>query len=315
MSHDIRTLDPSHEEGLRAYVSIINAVTPESPTSVEEVRWADATYPGGVRFLAYLGGHAIGAASAGRIYVHEPSFERYWLSLHVRPDARRNGLGSALWAAASEVARRAGKTGLQTSVSEAQADGVAFLVHRGFEIIGRDKMVRLDLRGLDPPEVRPPSGCALTTLAERPDLESALHAVALEAYADIPTTDTPIAAGSFEEFRARDLRRDGIPPDALAIAVEAATGDVAGWASVMFVPGSTTVAWHDMTAVARAWRGRGVATVLKNATIVWAIEHGLEALETGNDEDNAPMRAINARLGYRPLPDELSFRGPLSPEG
>ena len=201
-------------------------------------------------------------------------------------------------------------------MSEAQADGVAFLVHRGFEIIGRDKMVRLDLRG--PRSARSfgrRSGFALTTLAERPDLESALHAVALEAYADIPTTDTPIAAGSFEEFRARDLRRDGIPPDALAIAVESATGDVAGWASLMFVPGSTTVAWHDMTAVARAWRGRGVATVLKHATIVWAIEHGLEALETGNDEDNAPMRAINARLGYRPLPDELSFRGPLSPEG
>ena len=92
-------------------------------------------------------------------------------------------------------------------------------------------------------------------------------------------------------------------------------GDVAGWASLMFVPGSTTVAWHDMTAVGRAWRGRGVATVLKRSTIAWAIKHGLEALETGNDEDNAPMRAINARLGYRPMPDELSLRGPLSSEG
>ena len=314
MSRDIRTLDPSDEEGLRAYVSIINAVTPESPTSVEEVHWADATYPGGVRFLAYLEGQAVGTASVGRIYVHEPSFERYWLSLQVRREARRRGLGTALWAAASGIAREAGKTGLQTSVPEAQTDGVAFLLHRGFEIIGRDKMARLDLRGLDPPVVRPPAGFALTTLADRPELESALHAVAVEAYADIPATDAPIAAGSFDEFRARDLRRDGIPADALAIAVDSATGDVAGWASLMFVPGSTTVAWHDMTAVARAWRGRGVATVLKHATIAWAIGHGLEALETGNDEENAPMRAINARLGYRPLPDELSFRGPLSPD-
>jgi GNAT superfamily N-acetyltransferase len=314
VSRDIRTLDPSDEEGLRACVSIINAVTPESPTSVEEVHWADATYPGGVRFLAYLEGQAVGTASVGRIYMHEPSFERYWLSLQVRREARRRGLGTALWGAASGIAREAGKTGLQTSVSEAQTDGVAFLLHRGFEIIGRDKMARLDLRGLDPPVVRPPAGFALTTLADRPELESALHAVAVEAYADIPATDAPIAAGSFDEFRARDLRRDGIPADALAIAVDSATGDVAGWASLMFVPGSTTVAWHDMTAVARAWRGRGVATVLKHATIAWAIGHGLEALETGNDEENAPMRAINARLGYRPLPDELSFRGPLSPD-
>jgi hypothetical protein len=38
---------------------------------------------------------------------------------------------------------------------------------------------------------------------------------------------------------------------------------------------------------------------------------GLRALETGNDVDNAPMRAVNARLGYGPLPDTVSLRGPL----
>jgi RimJ/RimL family protein N-acetyltransferase len=56
-----------------------------------------------------------------------------------------------------------------------------------------------------------------------------------------------------------------------------------------------------------------VATALKRATIAWAVEHGLEALETGNDEDNLPMRAVNARLGYTPMPDLLTLRGPLSP--
>jgi RimJ/RimL family protein N-acetyltransferase len=68
-----------------------------------------------------------------------------------------------------------------------------------------------------------------------------------------------------------------------------------------------------MTAVGRRWRGRGVATALKRATIAWAIEHGLKILETGNDEDNGAMRAVNARLGYRPIPDMLTMRGPLAP--
>ena len=40
-------------------------------------------------------------------------------------------------------------------------------------------------------------------------------------------------------------------------------------------------AWHDMTAVARAWRGRGVAGALKRATIAWAIEHGLDRIVVG----------------------------------
>lgn len=70
-------------------------------------------------------------------------------------------------------------------------------------------------------------------------------------------------------------------------------------------------AWHDMTAVLRAWRGRGLATALKRATIGWAIDNGLEVLITGNDVDNVAMRAVNARLGYQPTPDLLTMRGPL----
>ena len=66
-----------------------------------------------------------------------------------------------------------------------------------------------------------------------------------------------------------------------------------------------------MTAVKRAWRGRGIATALKATTIAAAIEHGITALETGNDIDNAAMRAVNARLGYRALPDQVTMRGPL----
>ena len=70
-----------------------------------------------------------------------------------------------------------------------------------------------------------------------------------------------------------------------------------------------------MTAVAPAHRGRGIATALKRATIVWAIEAGMRVLETGNDVENAPMRAVNATLGYRPIPDEIGLRGPLADEG
>ena len=95
------------------------------------------------------------------------------------------------------------------------------------------------------------------------------------------------------------------------IAVDAASDEVIGYASLIMVPGSETVAWHDVTGVLRAWRGRGIATALKRATIAWAIQHGLTALETGNDEANAGMRAVNARLGYQPLPDEVMMRGPL----
>lgn len=64
-----------------------------------------------------------------------------------------------------------------------------------------------------------------------------------------------------------------------------AGGAVLGYASVLLAPARPTVADHDMTAVRRAARGRGIAGALK--------------------------RAIDFRLGYQPLPDRVILRGPV----
>jgi predicted GNAT superfamily acetyltransferase len=118
-----------------------------------------------------------------------------------------------------------------------------------------------------------------------------------------------MAPGNLAEFRARDVDRPTIPAGGFAVALETETDRVIGYASLILRPGSTTVAWHDMTAVVRDWRHRGLAAALKRATIAWAIANGLESLETTNDDANAAMQAVNARLGYRPLPDEVTMRG------
>lgn len=301
------------EADVAALAALVNDVTPDDPTSLEEIRWSDATYPGTIRWLAEEDGRLVGVGTVGRIYVLPPDYPDLWAYLAVVPDARRRGIGAALLTRLSEHARAAGKTGLQLRVSAARPEALAFLAHRGFVEDERSKSVRLELAGLPRPEVTMPPGVALTDLAARPDLVPGVHAVALETFEDIPWTDVPMAPGDLAEFRARDVDRPGIVPDAFMVGLDEATGEVVGYASLMLVPGSTTVAWHDMTAVRRAWRGRGIATALKRATIAWAIDHGLEALDTGNDEGNAGMRAVNARLGYAPLPDEIFVRGPLLP--
>lgn len=294
---------------LATIARIVNVASPEEATTAEELRWADTTYPGGKRLLAELDGLAVGASTVGRIYVYPPEFDGYWGTIDVLPDARRQGVGSALLVAISAVAREAGKSWLHVPAIESRPEGIAFLEHRGFTEYERMKALRLDLSGHEPPIPRPPDGVVITTLAERPDLVAGVHAVALETFGDIPG-DEPMAAGDLAEFRARDVDRAVVPPWGFAVAVDA-DDEVVGYASLMLVPGSEHHAWHDMTAVRRAWRGRGLAVALKATTIAAAIEHGLTALETGNDVDNAPMRAVNARLGYRPQPDLLTMRGPL----
>jgi GNAT superfamily N-acetyltransferase len=296
---------------LATYATIVNAASPEDPTSVEELRWSDATYPGGLRILADLDGRTVGAASVGRIYVHPPAFPYQWGSLDVVADARRQGVGTALLTRISARAAADGKIGLHIPASASRPFAVEFLLHRGFEEHERMRALRLDLTGLAPPAVEPPAGVTITTLAARPDLVTGVHQVALEAFMDIPGGDEPMTVGDLAEFRTRDVDRDSIPADAFFVAQDAATGRVIGYSSLMLTPGSTTSAWYDMTAVLRAWRRRGVAVALKRATIGWAIAHGLVALDTGNDVENAPMRAVNAKLGFRPLPDLLTLRGPL----
>ncbi len=294
---------------LATIARIVNRVSPEEPTSVEEMHWADATYPGGVRLLAELGGVAVGASTVGRIYMYPPEFDGYWGTIDVLPDARRQGVGSALLVAVSAAAREAGKSHLHIPANERRPEGIAFLEHRGFTEYERSKAVRLELAGLTPSTPRPPDGVIITTLANRPDLVAGVHEVAVETFGDIPG-DEPMAAGDLAEFRARDVDRAAVPSWGFAVAIDA-VDRVVGYASLILVPGDEGVAWHDMTAVCRSWRGRGLAAALKATTIAAAIEHGLTALESSNDVDNAPMRAVNASLGYRPLPDLLTMRGPL----
>jgi len=296
---------------LEVLAGIVKATTPEDPTNLDEIHWSDATYPGSTRFIAEVDGRAVGAATVGRIYMYPPEHPALWGFIGVLPEARRQGIGERLLRQISDAARAAGKSGLHIACNEDRPEGIEFLVHRGFTELERSKSTKLDLAGVRAPIVEVAAGIELTTLAARPGLVAGVHQVALEAFDDIPGGDEPMAVGDLAEFRARDVDRATIPKDAFFVALDAASGRVVGYASLMLLPGSTTRAYHDMTAVLRAFRGRGIARALKLATIAWAIQHGLAVLETGNDEANAPMRALNARLGYQPMADEIAMRGPL----
>lgn len=298
------------EADLEQLVAIVNATNPESPTSLDEIRWSDATYPGTTRFLAEVDGRAVGAATVGRIYMFPPEHPALWTILGVVTEARRAGVGERLLREVSAVGASLGKTQLYLRCAEDRPEAIQFLAHRGFTEFERSKTVRLELTGRAAPTVAPPPGIELTTLAARPELVEGVHAVAIETFPDVPG-DEPMTVGDLAEFRARDVDRASVPNDAFFVAVATETGRVVGYACLLMQAGSTTVAYHDMTAVLRAYRGRGIAREMKNATIAWAIENGLAALETGNDVANAPMRAVNARLGYEPLPDEVLMRGPL----
>lgn len=292
------------------YVRVLAGAIPEDPESEESLRWAARTYPGSHLLLASRDGRPVGCATTGRVYVHPPAYERYWLTLAVVEGERGQGIGTALYAAASAIAREAGKRGFDTHVFSTHDDARRFLLGRGFVATETMRTVALDLTHAILPAVSVPGGIRITSLADRPDLRPALYEVALETFPDIPTGGDPIDPGSREEFDAY-LQRPGAVPGATTVALDP-EGAVVGYAQISCVPGTRTAAWHEMTTVRRAWRGRGIATALKAVGIAAAAAAGIERLVTANDEENVPMRAINRHLGYEPAADLISYSGPLA---
>jgi RimJ/RimL family protein N-acetyltransferase len=59
-------------------------------------------------------------------------------------------------------------------------------------------------------------------------------------------------------------------------------------------------AFNAFTDVLRQYRGRGLAQALKLQTILLAKRQGMHHIHTNNDSNNAPMLAVNRKLGYKP---------------
>lgn len=115
--------------------------------------------------------------------------------------------------------------------------------------------------------------------------------------ARIVTTVTPDNPMSVDEMRWQEEKYPGL------------------WGNISVLPEHRRrgVGAGILAAIADVARGAGKTMLVGRTTAdrVEAIEF-LEAVETANDTDNAPMRAVNQRLGYRPLPDEVYFRGPVT---
>lgn len=66
--------------------------------------------------------------------------------------------------------------------------------------------------------------------------------------------------------------------------------------------------YNMMTGVDEAYRGQKIAQILKLHSFQFAKEYGADFIRTHNDSLNAPMLAINRKLGYEPNPGEFRLK-------
>jgi GNAT superfamily N-acetyltransferase len=287
-------------------LGVYNAVWPQEAVTMDEVASFEASLLGHHDLLARVDGELAGSAYVA-LTPWRP--DRVFVLLTVLPAQRERGAGSALYAAASEWAHAQGHDTIEAVVAENDAASLEFAHRRGFVEERRERGVMLDLTRTEPPEVVLPAGVEIVTWADRPELDHGLYEVAVEANQDIPGNEDE-AHESFEEWRDRHMLGSGDLPEATFIAV--AGDEVVGYAKFSLTAARPKVASHDLTAVKRAWRGRGVARALKVTQIEWAKAQGYEELHTRNEERNAPIRHLNEQLGYEPAVGRVYLRGPLS---
>lgn len=213
-----------------------------------------------------------------------------------------HAVDQSAWGEASRAAVALGKSGLEVWTTDKTPEVVAFLEPHGYEEVRRYAISELDVTAAPDPG---PAGVEMVTLAERPDLAPALFAIARESYCDQPGRSEQ-RIESYEAWRAWGL--DPHPADAFFVAVDG--GTVLGYG---FLDIHDDAGEHGFTAIARAARGRGIASAIKRAQIAWARERGLRTLRAANETRLAGMLALNRRLGYRPLYAEIVLRGPVAP--
>jgi GNAT superfamily N-acetyltransferase len=292
------------DDELSAVAVVRRAVDPDAQPSLVSMRHTLATFPHAVYLLARVGDEAVGVAYAGCFPGTEDE-EFMYANVSVLPGQRRQGVGSALLRELGRHARGAGKRGFTVEVKEDDPASLAWVERRGFVEVERQKGLELLLAETAPDEPEPPAGIEVVPRA--PEHERGMYAVGLEAGKDIPGLDADHDP-SFEQWRSFEIARPSRRPELAFVAL--AGDEVVGFASVDVFAESDT-GWHGLTAVARPWRGRGVATALKRSQIQAARRLGLRRLMTESEERNAPMRRLNEKLGYRPVPGMIALRGPL----
>jgi mycothiol synthase len=283
----------------RRSLEIYNEVWPRRAATTEDVHaWEHASIAT-ADFLGAIDSVDAGSAAIG-IATSRPNICMTFVT--VSPHSRRRGVGATLFEAVSAWAADHGVRELETSVESDDEESLGFALRRGFHEHSREVGLALELVGLDAPTVDPPAGIEIVLLADRPELAAGAYEVGIEALPDVPGGEdwTP---PPFEQFLASHLR-------GLAIFLAVADGEVVGYAKLHAQPDGHT-ATHGMTALKRAWRGRGIAKSLKRAQIVWAQANGIERLTATNEERNAAMQRVNASLGYRAVPGRVQLRGPI----
>ncbi|KXK60589.1 GCN5 family acetyltransferase [Micromonospora rosaria] len=272
-----------------AVVALRAAVHPYLVRGVEATRRTIVDPPPGAdraALVAEVAGEVVGWVSAYR----NPSSGSGEMSvLDVHPQRRRQGVGGALLDRA--LAHLAG-LGVPRVRAWSVPEALPFAERHGFAPSRTVRFSGLELRPAPPAPVVP-AGVALLSVAEVEPYR--LYQADQATAGDVPGEEP--GDGVTYEFWRYDVWTDPGLDRATSTAVTV-DGELAAFS---LVQRDGDRMWSDYTGTVPRYRGRGLARLAKQAALHRAAASGIRTAYTSNDEANAPMLAVNTRLGYRPV--------------
>ena len=277
-------------------------VYPAELMSARGIRHGWEATPARSRRLMWLtldGDAAVGFAAAG-LSASSADPGAAIANVYVHPDRRRQGLGSALWERVEPHLAEIGATHVNSFGLDEEPSRL-FMGARGFEVTFVQRMSTLDLSTLGPPPAVP-EGVELVPFAAIDDPRPVFE-LEVEAVRDVPL-DQPQDDLRWEEWLERWWHNPEHDLEASLLVL--LNGEPTGFTMMFSDPESRRTA-TGMTATSRRARGRGLARLVKHHALARAAAAGIEVAVTENDEQNAPMLAVNERLGYRPTTANATF--------
>ncbi|MEP6892497.1 MAG: GNAT family N-acetyltransferase [Gaiellaceae bacterium] len=246
----------------------------------------------------------VGWAVASRmIETSEPGVG--WLDVSVHPNHRTRGLGTALLEVAEAHASEIGITKLLVHARSDEATR-AFAIAMGYTQTGSAEILSVDPGMIKPPV--PPDGVEIRPYSTFYDDPTPIHHVDATAFLDEPG-EAHFDVMPYDYWLQRFFRHPSLAHEASMVVLVDGT---AAATTMLHIDPSSGRGMNNGTGTLPEYRGRGLATLAKQASLARAAELGCTVVYTGNDATNAAMLAINRKLGYRTCTTELSWSKPLA---
>jgi GNAT superfamily N-acetyltransferase len=226
---------------------------------------------------------------------------------YVVPSERGRGLGTALYAEVEGYVRGLGARVLESWTYTGA--GASLLERRGFRVTGTEQVSILELARANTSDLaaleerKGQEGFRVVPLEDVREQVEELHRVYAAASQDVP-----------EYFREDDIRleewsRETLEHPQLSLEGSAIvlSGDLPVALAFLEVDEPANIAANEMTGTLPEFRRRGLARLAKLATIRWAAENGIRAVQTGNSHENTGILALNRSLGYEPVVTETHY--------